>query len=738
MENNLPADIKVSESQLTQRFQDQDFHYGTGDEEGHHLRDYWYTLLKRKWWVVGVFLGVVIATGLAVFLIITPTYRAACLLQIVQDNPSALLGEKFDPLSALSSSDDVLSRFYETQYRILSSRSIAYNIIDHLDLMKHPEYKSFVEGLKDKSPEAIRSKLADLFLTNLEINPMKKSYLVEVAYLAADKELAQNVTETIQKEYLNFSMTTRQQSYAIIKDWLDNQLQQIADKVVDSERKVVDYGKKKNFLVIEAKDEVIASKYIELSKLLIVAESQRAGKEAEYTQIKEKGLDAPTITANTLIQQLRASVITQEGNVSSIQKIYGQNYPPLQAERAKLEELRLRLSNEVKRIRNSVEADYQTALRTEKLLKEQFESQKTTAMALQDNLIKHHIFKRDMETNEQLYQALLSRMKEANVSSTMVAANVSVIEPAELPLRPHAPKKMLSMVLAAFAGLMGGIGMAFIMEYFDDSIKSSEELESVCRLPSLGLIPFFLGKGDEPKQAGEASLALATFTDPMSSLAEAIHHVSTSIMLSLSGGPPVAIMVTSPSPSEGKTTVSINLSSSLAMDGRKVVLLDTDMRKPKIHKAFQEPVQPGLSNYLSGGASLAGILRPTIIPNLYLITAGTTSPNPFQLLNSQAFKNLVQELRKDFQHIVFDTPPIVGFADGRTISGQSDGVLVVFKHQATSRNAARLAMQLLNQVNSRILGGVLNMAQFHRLGYGKYYGYHKYYGKYYKHYGDNN
>lgn len=259
-------------------------------------------------------------------------------------------------------------------------------------------------------------------------------------------------------------------------------------------------------------------------------------------------------------------------------------------------------------------------------------------------------------------------------------------------------------------------------------------MEAFCRLPVFGMIPFVNGNS-KLITLGEDELGLMAYKQPKSPMAEAIYHIRTSIMLSSAGGAPAAIMITSPNPNEGKTTISLNIASALAMNNRKVVILDADLRKPSLHSILQEPMQPGLSNFLTGTASLAEIIRPTEIPNLFFISAGTTPPNPIELLSSDAFGNLLKKLRQDFRHLVLDTPPILGFTDGRAISALVDGAILIFKHNYTRRENGLLAMQLLAQVNAPILGGILNMARKDRLGYGERYGYY-YYAKYYNEYYD--
>jgi capsular exopolysaccharide synthesis family protein len=684
--------------------------------------------------VLSFFVGVVLLVGIYTFMQ-TPIYRGSAILQIIQDNPSAILGDRPDPLSSMYGYDSQ-NKFYETQYILLKSRPMATKIVESLRLTEHPQYSIKNNNV---SPTENQRIIIDQLMTNLTIKPLKKSFLVEVMFDTPDQNLAQQIPNAIYREYLNFSMDTRRQSYVLIREWLENELQQLANKVETSERKIYENARKKDFLPYEGEDNVVLKKYVELNKVLTTAQSERAVKESQYRQIKDKGVDAPLITNHALIQKVREDVIVQEAKVSSINKIYGENHPQFQAEQARLNDLRGRLNIEVKRIQTSIKSDYEIALRTENLLREELEKQKDKVQSLQNNMVQHNILKRDLQSNEQLYQALLARMKEASVASTMVASNVAVISPAEKPLLPVKPRKLLNMSLALLIGLFGGVGLAFLVEYFDNSIKTTQELERFCRIPSLGVVPL-LGTDREESIAYASrsnELMLATYNKPKSMISEAIHQVSTSVMLSFSGSPPRTIVITSPNPGEGKTTVSVNLASELAMGGRRVLLIDADLRKPSIHHAFNLPGKPGLSNFLAGNASKAEIIMPTFIPTLFFIPAGTVPPNPMQLLNSEPFKELLNELRQDFENVIFDTPPVIGFADGRVISSMVDGVLMVLRHHYTSRDAGRLAAQLLYQANASLLGGILNMALPQNLGYGGYSNYYKHYSRYYSKYIDS-
>lgn len=727
MENNHLPHIVSLDDKSVKACNDFQFSY---DEvsDSQQLRDYINIIFKRKWWIIS---SVALALVFAIYYNATriPLFRGIATLQIIQDNPSSLVtsGSNKDIESALLSID----RFYETQYKLLSSRAVAYRIIEAMNLMEHPEYKSFKEGV-NKSPQDIKREVADAFGGQLEITPIKNSYLVDIAFKSADQNLAMQVPNDICKEYLKFCMETRSQSYTLIREWLEIQLLQLAGKVEGSEMKLLDHARKADFMGLEGDDNVIVKKYVELNKALTTAQADRMNKESQYRQLQEKGVDAPLIANNPLIMDLRKEIIAANAKISSAGAIYAKNHPQMQGDTAKLGELRSRLKNEVNRTMNTVKADYEIALRTENFLQGAAESQKEKVGKLQDGMVKYNILKRDMATGQQLYEALLARMKEASVASTMVASNAVIIDAAELPLYPFSPNKNKNIALALLFGLAGGLGLAFLVEHLDSSIKTVAELENVYRIPALGAIP--LSATMQPAISKDKAVGLEIVSQPKSMMSEAIHQVQASVMLSLSGRPPQIIMVCSANPSEGKSSISTNLAASLAMRDYKVVLMDIDLRKPTLSRAFQLPQQPGLSNFLSGGASLAEIIYPTEIPNLSLIPAGSIPPNPIPLLASQTFADLLKDLSGDFQNIIIDTPPVVGFADARMISPMVDGVLMVFKHHTTTREAGRLAVQLLTKANARILGGVLNMTQHGKLGYGGYYSYYRYYSKYYKSY----
>ncbi|MFZ2446360.1 MAG: polysaccharide biosynthesis tyrosine autokinase [Syntrophobacteraceae bacterium] len=732
MQNNLPVHVQVPVP-ATMQPTGVATYLPIEDEHDIHLRDYWHILLKRKWWFFGVLSGIMLVTLLVTFLM-SPIYMGTTTLQIIQDNPSALLGgSNSDPLGAMTGSSE-LDRFYETQYGILQSLTLAYGLIDTLKLKDHPSYKQFEKDNKGDPPEVVRQKYAQDMLDHMKVEPVKNSFLVNISFKSTDRNLARQVPESIQKEYLKLAMATRQQSYVMIKEWLDGELTRLGKKLENSETSVFALGQQNDFLSMEeGQFNVVVQKYVDLGKLLTTAQSERAGKEAQYRQIVEKGADAPLITGNPLIQNLRNQLIGLEGQISGSSQIFGDKYPERKATSATINELRQRIGQEVKRLETSIKADYGAAAKAEALIQKDFDLAKAKVIDMQNGLVPYHMLKRDLQTNQTLYEGLLGRMKDASIAATMVSSNISVITAAETPYKPWMPKPVLFIALSAAIGALAGIATAFFVEYLDSSIKSAEELEKISRLSALGVVPM-----GELKEVGndQSALGLVTHTNPGSMVSEAFFHIRTAIMLSSSDGPPRVLTITSANPSEGKTTTSLNIAVTLAGKDRKCIVLDCDLRKPKAHTVFKVSNRQGLANFLTGNAKLEEVIHPTAVPNLYFIPAGPVPPNPNELFASTAFEEMVTRLRKEYDHIILDSPPIIGFADARSLAARADGTVLVFKHHSTTRDAARLAIQLLQQNNCRILGGVLTMARKDRLGYGGYYQYYHYYNKYYKDYHD--
>ena len=413
--------------------------YGYEVDQGTTLQEYLHILLKRKWWVIGTFLIIFLTVALYT-LTRTPIFRTTATLQITQDNPGSQVSMD-DKLSKLTGSSDT-DKFLQTQYKILQSQSLAQRVIQALNLREHADFKSIQDKNPNKSETEIESMVITSFLKRLEITPVRNSYLLEVSFQSPDKSMSRRVVNAIADEYMYLSIDRRNESFALVRKWLDKQLGDMAGIVQEAQKKLYKFGQKTDIYTLEDKDNVIVQKFIDLSGLLTKAQAEKMAKEAQYQQIKAKGPDAPLIVNNPLVASLRQQLVSEQAKVSAMRKVFRGDHPDLQAEQANLAEVKSRLDAEVRRTEESVKADYEAANRTENLLNDGFTAQKGQMVKLQDNLADFQILKRDAQTNEQLYQALLARVKEASIAGTMVPSNVAVIDPGRLPNKPFKPKTM--------------------------------------------------------------------------------------------------------------------------------------------------------------------------------------------------------------------------------------------------------------------------------------------------------
>ncbi|MDI6853481.1 MAG: polysaccharide biosynthesis tyrosine autokinase [Deltaproteobacteria bacterium] len=691
---------------------------------------YYEVLKRRKRWILGFILIVVPLWTLVTFLR-TPIFRATTMVQITSDNPASIVTSKENPSPPINREER--QEFAQTQFKILQSRSVAERIIEKLNLKNHPEFR---KGLREgMDADASMKLMVDRFLKKLDVSPEKNSFLVRVSFESEDPILAQNVTNALVQEYTQFGMESRSHAFGAVQKWLDYQLQVLRAKVESSERQLYSFAEKSNVINPENKDNVVLQKYTDLSNLLTKAESERVAKESQYKQIKEGGLDSSIILNNPLTMKLREELVIQEAKVASLGRVYKSGHPEMQTEQAKAGQLRARLNAEIKRLASSIKADYESAKRTEEMLQQNLNEQKERVAKLQRQTVDYKILKRDVDANDALYKGLLARMKEASIASTMIPTNVQVIDEAERPLTPVRPNKALNLVFASLLGIFGGIGLAFLVERLDDSIKSAEELEEMSKLPVLSLVPALESSNNNnlhslPEPQIPSLNYLQNYGSEMS---ESIRQLKTIILLSDLENPPKVLLITSPNPGEGKTTVAVNLACSLAVQGRKVLLIDADLRRPQLHKVFQKPVSPGLSDFLHEICSPSQIIHATELPSLFVIPAGRRSSVPAEIIGSQDMAIYIKKIGEHFDHVILDSPPILGCTEGLMLSASADGVILVVRHLSTSVEAGRLAQQFLQKVKAPLIGSVINYANYKDFGYHYYY---KYYGEKFSHHGD--
>src|SRR6266516_2913454 len=701
------------------------------------LREYLRVLIKRKWVVISsvlIIFGVVATATMRT----TRIYEAAGSIAINKTDP-ALLNLKDSANGAIDYDPSDL----DTEVSILRSDLLALQVIKQLNLDKRPEFG----GSGDTQPSSLElttdalqpdsastSELLAAFKGSLQVSLRPNTRVIDIHYRSADKDLAAHVVNSLIHTYIEQNFKTRFESTMQASDWLSKQLIDLQMKVETSQEKLVKYQKQHEILGIDEKQNIITSKLDELNKELTTAESGRMEKESVY-QLVQSG-DADTAAAAATSADAPAP---GGATISSLLEKLREQQADLKIQVAQLnnqmKEVDAQIQVEMKKIVSRVRSDYLTALQRETMLRAAMDKQKQEANKLNESAIEYSLLKRDVETNRTLYEGLLEKLKEAGVTAGLRSNNIRPVDEARVPMYPAEPNVPRNLSFALALGLTTGIGLAFLLEGIDNTVRTPEQAQALSGLPSLGLIPLGSKNGVEASVRQRLAVAsskevveLITQSRPQSQMAESYRALRTSLLLTSLGAPPKVILITSALPQEGKTTTSINTAIVLAQKGVRVLLIDADLRRPSIHKTLGTGPKTGLSNVLTGNATLQqATVRSSILPGLFILPAGTPPPNPAELLASSNMKDVLAELREQYDHIVVDTPPALSVTDAVVMSTRADAVVLVIRSSQTTKQALRRSRDLLMQVNARVAGVLLNAVD---LTSPDYYYYYEYQGKF--------
>jgi polysaccharide biosynthesis transport protein len=723
---------------------------------GEYLR----VLVKRKWIVIGCLLTIFTVVAIATLRQV-PIYEANGSIAVKKPDSSL----NFKDANAISF-DYYDPTEMETEVKILQSDLLALQVIKELNLDRQPEFggKSPVSALPsslDLAPDPLEadpsrtSSLLSSFKGRLTISLLPNSRIMSVRFRDADPQTAQNVVNKLMGDYQENNYKTRFNNTMQVSDWLGQQLVDLQMKVETSQEKLVRYQKEHEILGIDEKQNITTAKLDELNKALTLAESERMDKEAFYNLMKSgdpdaiassaggiEGEGAGGQSASQLLETLRSKQADLRIQVADLNTQFGPSYPKLVQLNNQLAEIDVQLQTEMKKIASKVKGQYTTALGREELLGQALEKQKQAANKLNESAIEYSLLKRDLETNRQLYEGLLEKLKEAGISEGLKSNNFQIVNSARVPTYPVEPNVPRNLGFAFVLGLTSGVGLAFLLEGLDNTVRTTEQAQAISGLPPLGMIP--LGSKTAREGASSKRLILAssneaveliTHVRPQSQMAESYRALRTSLLLSHLGAPPKVIMVTSALPQEGKSTTSINCAVVLAQKGVRVLLIDCDLRRPSIHKTLGMGPRSGLSNVLTGSITLkqAITVAPTL-PNLDVLPAGTPPPNPAELLASTNMRDVLAELRDRYDHIVLDTPPTLSVTDAVVLSPRADAIVLVIRSGSTTKQALRRSRDILMQVNARVSGVLLNAVD---LSSPDYYYYYEYQGKYAQYYRDD-
>jgi capsular exopolysaccharide synthesis family protein len=699
-----------------------------------HLYDYLLILRKHQWLILAFLLTVVTIVSIATFRM-QPVFIATARIEIDRENSNILPFQGTDPYEVYIDSEN----YIETQSKILQSETLAMQTIRTVGLGGRPEFGGSASDAPMSGSLANQKRPPELgaFLGSLGIKRVPNSRLLDVSFESTDPQLASRVVNAHIENFIEQNFRSRYEATTQASSWLANQLNELKIKVEKSEDARIAYERQNQIWTIDEKQNITTQRLADLNKELTDAQSERMKKEAIYQMAKSGSLEAvPAVRDSTVLQSLLQKRNDLDAQYAETLNQYGPNFPRVQRLQAQKKELEQLIEREKKNIFNQIENEYRSARQRELLFIEALDKQKAEANQMAERLVQYNILKREAETNKQLYEGLLTKLKEASIASGLRSSNIRVVDPAMVPSAPARPSKSRNIGLAFLVGLVGGIGLALLREYLDNTVKNPDDIEALSRLPSLAVVPAFPatnGHARRPRllkatgNGQEARVELVSHHLPKSHISEAFRALRTSLLLSQADHPPQVILVTSALPREGKTTAAANLAVTLAQLGDSTVLVDADLRKPGVGRALSlgDGKYAGLSSYLAGVSSLELVTIPhPAIENLAAIPTGPLPPNPADLLSSHKLIEAIAELRKKFKFIVMDSPPVMAATDAVIVSAQADGVLLVVRSGETPKEAFTRTRDLLSSVKCHLLGVILNAVDSNAPDY--YYSYRYY------------
>src|SRR5271156_6666947 len=685
-----------------------------------HLLDYLIILRKHQWLIATFLLTVVTVVTIASFKM-KPVYEAAARVEVDKESQNMV---PFPDSNSYGEYEDS-ENYIETQSKILQSETLALMTIKSMDLARYPEFggpaaiATVHEGAIPRRPAILGA-----FLGRLGVKRVPNSRLIQVQFEAEDPQLAAAVVNAHLQNFVEQNFRSKFDATTQATTWLSSELEELRIKVEKSEDARIAYERENQIWQIDEKQDITTQKLADLSKAVTDAQTDVAQKEALYRMAISGNVDAlPAARNNDVISNLLKRKSELDELYAEALDQYGPNYPKVLRLAAQQKEVEQNLAVARKTMVESVEEEFSTARSHVDLLQEALDKQKSDANNLAEKLVQYHILQHDAESNKQLYDGLLQKLKEAGITAGLRSSNIRVVDPALAPTGPSRPQKARNILLAFLVGLIGGVGLALFREYLDNTVKSPDDIETLTGLPSLAVVPSLpglhtshsrfsrLAREAAPQSASGPRVELLSYIQPKSQISEAFRALRTSLLLSQADHPPQVILVTSALPREGKTTAAVNLAVTLAQLGDRTLLMDSDLRKPGIRRALNLTIgkELGLSSYLAGVSTLDEVIVPhPTINNLVALTTGPVPPSPADLLSSHRMREAIVELRHRFKFIVIDSPPVMAATDAVILSALTDGVLLVVRSGETPKEAFTRTRDLLAAVKCRLLGVVLN------------------------------
>ena len=724
-------------------------------EEGIQFTEIW-ELIKKRRMLIYYFAGFVLLAALIRVQLQTPMFMARGTLLIEKENRNQMFNNQY------YYENDWANEYLNTQIRVLTSRSLAKKVINELERLPGQESSgaaapqgSLQQILRGGSQAVDSDQKVDMaasaFLGGLGVVNIKDTRLLNVTYVSADPRQAARSINTLFDKFIEFNLEMKNESSRQASEFLTVQIEDMRRSLNQKEQELQEYGKRKELYYVQGQDSTVVQKLSDLNSAYTAAQIERVNREAIYRELKGKSFENYSdVRSNPLIQGLKQEYSTRESEIKKKSQIFQDSYPEMQRLRSQQEGLQKRIDTETadlaRKSLNQAEAEYQAALKKETYLVEMLNQQKGSVVSSNANAIYYNSLKIEVQNMTSLLDFLTRKQKESMLTSRLdglQTSNIKIVDRAEVPAGPFSPNKQRTLLLALMLGIGGGIFLIFALNYLDNTVKSPEEVEKLLHIPALGFIPAIGAKAgqsyynhyysDRKKQQNEQRLKtieMVNLKEPESTFAEHYRNIRTSLLLSTPDAPPKVFVITSALPQEGKTVTDINLAIAFTQLGKKVLILDCDLRRPRIHKIFRIKNTAGITSFLVGRSRIEDVIyRFPGEPNLHVIPSGPIPPNPVELIISKAMKEMMAGLRQHYDFIFIDAPPLMGIQDAILLGEHADGVLLVAWGGKTPRKVIEKARNEIEKFNIKLLGLILNKVNLRRFAYA-YASYHYKYGEY--------
>lgn len=744
-----------------------DYGYGRGgaaETEETHLRDYWRIIRRRLWVPISV---VILAVTLTTIynLRLPSIYEGVTKIEVEREDRVVNLK---DLQINVGGGDD--TAYINTQLKILQSPRIAYLVVKALDLEHNG---AFLPQSKDKAQNTTQSegrlavsngesdeklemqrlvRYTDTLQGNVDVRPVRDTRLVEIRYQHQERDLARKIADTWADVFIKSDLDRRYDANKKSGEFLERSIADYRLKLREAEEKLQNYRVRNQVLDFGEKQNTVTDRLAALNQLLLTAENERKNLQTSFEMSKatKDVFTLPEIQKDSLVQELIKKLGDLKQKREQLLVEFTEEWPDVKKVNQEVSQVEGELRAAQQRILGSLENQYRAAVEKENQLKASFAQQRSETMQQNEGAITAKMLQQEVDTNRQMLDKLLQSQSSVEVSAAgLIKPNLRVTEYSPMPRSPVAPKRAQNILLSLLLGLIGGIGLVLFLDYINNKVESVEDIDRHLKLPALGVIPIFeqpksrkaLGDGSQNGQElvpangvanGDGSVIL-TQVEANSSIAESYRQLRTSLLLSSAGHAPRTLLITSSQPAEGKTTTSVNTAISLAQTGAAVLIVDADLRRPRVHKIFGLKNNAGLCNYLAGDCDLASLIQ-IAMPNLYVLPVGPLPPNPAELLGSAKMKQVVETLSSNFDYVIIDSPPVSSFADSLILSALVEGVIIVIRSGFTPREMAQRTKTHLQSVGAKILGVVVNQI---KLQPHDYYYYSTYYSRYYYGSGDS-